>query len=431
MTAPNPGHHPEELAVAAARARIAAQLRVVAEVEDCPVPAALGRVLAADVISPIDVPAHDNAAMDGYAFAGSELAAAGAGPLRLRVIGTALAGAPFAGTPGPGECVRIMTGAVMPADCDTVVMQEQAERDSDGKDGKDGKVSNDGKGDQVVFAPGQKPGQNRRKRGEDLAAGQPALRAGRLLRPADLGLLSSLGIAGVRVRRRLKVAFFSTGNELRSPGETLDAGCVYDSNRSTLRGMLERLGVEAIDLGLVRDNPAALEAVLTEAATRADAILTSGGVSVGEADFTRALLARLGAVDFWNIAMKPGRPFAFGRIGNALLFGLPGNPVATMVAFYVFVRAALLAMAGAGDTDLPVLRARCASAIRKVPGRSEFQRGILAPGDDGWEVRITGPQSSGILRSMSEANCLILLPPECAGVAPGEFVDLWVFDGLV
>jgi len=412
---PVPEAQPRGLPVEVARALIAARLPVVGGVESLAVAAALGRVLADDVISPIDVPAHDNAAMDGYAFAAAESTRAGNAPLRLRVAGTALAGAAWNGTPGPGECVRIMTGAVMPAGCDTVVMQEMATRE----------------GDWVVLPGGQKPGQNRRRRGEDLQAEQPALRRGRLLRPADLGLLASLGIATVTVRRRLRVAFFSTGNELRSPGETLAAGCIYDSNRTTLRAMLERLGVEAIDLGLVRDDPAALEAVLNEAATRADAILTSGGVSVGEADFTRALLARLGEVAFWNIAMKPGRPFAFGRIGSAMLFGLPGNPVATMVAFYVFVREALLTMAGVNETALPVLRARCTSAIRKPPGRSEYQRGILAPGATGWEVRVTGAQGSGILRSMSEANCLILLPPEQGDVAPGETVDLWGFDGMV
>jgi molybdopterin molybdotransferase len=292
-------------------------------------------------------------------------------------------------------------------------------------------------GDSIRFAPGiVRAGDNRRKAGEDLARGEPALRAGRLLRPADIGIGASLGQATLPVFRKLRVAFFSTGDELRSVGQPLDPGCVYDSNRYTLHAMLTRLGVEALDLGVVRDDPAALEAAFADAAARADAVITSGGVSVGEADHTRQVMARLGEVAFWTIAMRPGRPMAFGSISNgdsrAVLFGLPGNPVAVMVTFYAFVRAALLRMAGATPTPLPLLRARAALAIRKRPGRTEYQRGIVERADDGdWTVRLTGGQGSGILRSMSEANGLIVLHHAQDAVAAGDWLDVVPFDGLI
>ena len=319
-----------------------------------------------------------------------------------------------------------MTGAVMPAGLDTVVPQEFVKVDG-------GRVS--------IPAGVVRRGDNRRLAGEDLARGEAALTAGRVLRPADLGLLASLGQAEVPVFRRLRVAFFSTGDELRSIGEALPAGCVYDSNRYTLWGMLERLGVELIDLGVVRDDPAALEATFRAAARDADAVITSGGVSVGEADHTKMVMAKLGDVLFWRIAMRPGRPMAIGRIGNggngeeghsAILFGLPGNPVAVMVTFYALVRDALLAMSGAAQQTLPMLRAASVDAIRKKPGRTEYQRGIVTRAADGaWQVRITGSQGSGILRSMSEANGLVVLHHAQGNVAAGELVDVLPFDGLV
>jgi molybdopterin molybdotransferase len=389
-------------------------------VEHLAIRAALGRVLARDQISPIDVPSHDNSAMDGYALRGMDLASDRA--TLLPVAGTGLAGQRFEGIVPPGHCVRIMTGAVMPAGLDTVVPQEFATLETDGR---------------VDIPAGiVRTGDNRRLRGEDLARGEPALLAGRLLRPADLGLLASLGQAEVPVWRRLRVAFFSTGDELRSIGEPLDEGCVYDSNRYTLYGMLQRLGVELIDLGVVRDEPAALEAAFTRAAADADAVITSGGVSVGEADHTKAIMAQLGEVLFWKIAMRPGRPMAIGRIGppgrEAMLFGLPGNPVAVMVTFYAFVRDALLAMSGATPEPLPMLRAVSESALRKKPGRTEFQRGIVSPGKDGrWQVRITGAQGSGILRSMSQANGMVVLHHAQGHVAAGDLVDVIPFEGLI
>lgn len=407
-------YDPKALPVADAQKVIREFIEPVAAIERVAVRAALGRVLAADVISTVNVPAHDNTAMDGWALRAADLAADAA--TQLRRVGTAFAGRPFEGTVGAGECVRVMTGAVMPAGCDTVVPQEMANATDD----------------DVSIPPGVVRGQHVRYAGEDLRLGQPCLRAGHRVSPADLGLIASLGIPEVSVTRRLRVAFFSTGDELASVGEALAPGAVYDSNRYTLWGMLQRLGVDLIDMGVVRDDPAALEAALTTAAASADAIITSGGVSVGEADYTRELLDRLGETVAWTIAMRPGRPMALGRIGGAYFFGLPGNPVAVMVTFYEFVRPALLALAGQTEGhELPRVTAICRDAIRKRPGRTEFQRGILAPDANGnWSVRLTGQQGSGVLRSMSEANCLIVLEHERGNVAAGEAVTVQLFEGL-
>ncbi|MDO8651631.1 MAG: molybdopterin molybdotransferase MoeA [Undibacterium sp.] len=381
---------------------------------------ALGRVLASDIISGINVPAHDNSAMDGYALRGSDLPANG--DLVLKIIGSAYAGRAFAGAVQARECVRIMTGAVMPAHCDTVIPQEFTQNASE---------------ECVTIPFGKvKMGDNRRFKGEDLACGKKALAKGKLLRPADLGLLASLGVAEVPVQRRLRVAFFSTGDELRSLGETLDEGCVYDSNRYTLYGMLQRLGCEIIDMGVIKDDPVSLKAAFRTACENADAVITSGGVSVGAADYTKQIMAELGDVAFWTIGMRPGRPMAFGKIHShgksAYLFGLPGNPVAVMVTFYFLARNALLHMMGATNSPLPLVPARSQAAIRKRPGRTEYQRGILSIADDGQlQVAITGAQGSGILRSMSEANCMVVLHHHQGNVAAGDLVDLHLFEGLV
>ncbi|WP_342051951.1 MULTISPECIES: molybdopterin molybdotransferase MoeA [unclassified Cupriavidus] len=395
-------------------------------IEQVAIRAGLDRVLAEDIVSPIDVPAHDNAAMDGYAFSGAALATATADGVTLDVAGTSFAGGAIGVTASATQAVRIMTGAVMPAGCDTVIPQEFVE------------VIDDGAGTQRIrfAADAVRAGDNRRLRGEDLARGQAALQNGRILRPADIGMLASLGIPEIKVRRRLRVAFFSTGDELRSIGEPLDPGCVFDSNRYTLHGMLRRLHVDLIDMGVVRDDPDALETAFRTACENADAIITSGGVSVGEADFTKQTMSRLGEVTFWKIAMRPGRPMAFGRITSdghdALLFGLPGNPVAVMVTFYHFVRAALHRQMGAEVPPLPLFRVRSAGPIRKKPGRTEYQRGVLARGADGeWEVRITGQQGSGVLRSMSEANCFIVLGHDQGPVSAGGAVEVMLFDGLI
>ena len=379
---------------------------------------ALGRVLAEDVISPVDVPAHDNSAMDGWAVRFADLATDGA--TRLKNVGTAFAGRPFAGKLGAGETARIMTGAVLPEGFDCVVIQEVAKVD----------------GDTVIVPPGQKLEQNVRRAGEDLKAGLPAIPAGKLLRPAELGVIASLGIAEVSLKRRVRVALFSTGDELCSIGTPLFPGAVYDSNRYTLWGMLTRLGCEVIDLGVVKDDPAALEAAFRTAAASADAIITSGGVSVGEADFIKQLMAQLGEVAFWKIAMKPGRPMAFGKIGDgkesAWLFGLPGNPVAVMVTFYKFVQPALLKLMGIDPLPaLPAFAARCMTPMKKGKGRTEFQRGILFQENGEWCVRPTGHQGSGMLSSMAKADCFIVLDAEREKVAAGDLVQVQVFGGIV
>jgi molybdopterin molybdotransferase len=413
------GYDPNALRVDKAQEFIARLVPRVQAVEHVALRSALGRVLAADVVSPIDVPAHDNSAMDGFALRGADLAREG--DTCLAVAGTGYAGAQFAGSVPAGHCVRIMTGAVMPPGLDTVVPQEFTRTEGDAV---------------VIPSEAVRPGDNRRCRGEDLARGQAALQRGRLITPADLGLLASLARAEVPVYRRLRVAFFSTGDELRSIGEPLDEGCVYDSNRYTLYGMLQRLGVDLIDMGVVRDEPRALAHAFETAAASADAVITSGGVSVGEADHTKRIMKQLGDVLFWRIAMRPGRPMAIGRIakgGNdAILFGLPGNPVAVMVTFYAFVRDALRRMSGAEGLPLPLLRARCTTALRKKPGRTEYQRGIVTRTPDGpWQVAITGSQGSGILRSMSEANGLVVLHHDQGDVAAGDEVEVMPFEGVV
>jgi len=410
-------YDPDALPVARANEVIRAFVAPITGVETLPVRATLGRVLAEDIVSPINVPSHDNSAMDGFAVRSADLSAEA--PAVLSEIGVALAGKEYRGEVGPGQCVRIMTGAVMPQGTDTVVIQEIVKVD----------------GKHVTVPPGQEPGQHRRLAGEDLEKGRSALKAGALIRPAELGLIASLGIGEVIVRRRLKVAFFSTGDELRSITEKLGPGDVYDSNRYTLYGMLTRLGCEVIDMGVVRDDPILLEAAFRKAAASADAVVTSGGVSVGEADFTKQMMAKLGEVAFWKIAMRPGRPMAFGRIQtdgkSAYLFGLPGNPVAVMVTFYHFVRGALLFMMGRRDTDLPLLRVKSQSALRKRPGRTEYQRGILEQENGEWTVRLTGAQGSGILRSMSDANCFVVLHHDQGSVKAGDPVDVMLMDGLV
>ncbi|WP_077035354.1 gephyrin-like molybdotransferase Glp [Pelomonas sp. KK5] len=414
------GHDPDALPVPVARQAIARLLPAPPAAESVPLRESLGRVLAEDIVSGLQVPPQDNAAMDGYALRGTDLA--GEGPTRLTIAGTSLAGDQPAAELPPGHCRRIMTGAAMPDGLDTVVPQEFVQRD-------------DTQGCIVIPAGVLKPGANRRLAGEDLALGEVALRAGRRLAPADLGLMASLGKAEVPVRRRLRVAILATGDELRPVGTTpLPPGCIYDSNRHTMWAMLQRLGVcEVLDHGVVADDPAALRAAFTRAAAEADVVISSGGVSVGEADHTKAVMAELGEVLFWKLAMRPGRPLAIGRIGEALLFGLPGNPVAVMVSFYAFVREALLALAGATPAPLPLLRARLTSPLRKKAGRTEYQRGIVGRAADGggWQVEITGSQGSGVLSSMSRANGLLVLDHAAGDLPAGAEVDVIPFEGLI
>lgn len=402
------------LSASEARDRMLAEVTPIVGHEFVPVRSALGRILAADIIAPHDVPAHDNSAMDGYAIHFASLTADA--ETRLSVVGTAFAGNAFSGLVGNGQAVRIMTGAVLPAGADTVVVQEVTRLE-----------------DNVVVVPrGQRAGQNTRRAGEDLTRGAVALAAGKKIGPAELGLIASLGIAEVDVKRRLRVAFFSTGDELASLGTPLAPGQIYDSNRYTLHGLLSRLGADIIDLGVVPDQPEALEAALSEAATVADAIITTGGVSVGEADFIKEILARIGEVHFWKLNIKPGRPMAFGKVGNAWLFGLPGNPVAVMVSYTQFALDALLRLSGLDPVpERPLLTVKAANAIKKQPGRREYLRGTIAAVNGIFAVKTTGNQGSGVLRSMSEANCFVVLPEQCAGVQAGDEVTVQLFDGLI
>ena len=416
MTQSSPGGDAERalLSVGAARSLILDTLSPIEGWECVAVRAALDRVLARDVIAPCNVPAYDNSAMDGYAVRAADLASDAETALAL--VGTAFAGHPFAHTVGAGEAVRIMTGAPVPDGADTIVMQELTRRE----------------GEQVRVPAGLKKGQNLRRAGEDLAAGSIALAAGTRCGPAELGLIASLGIAEVVVHRPLRVAFFSTGDEITSIGLPLAPGKVYDSNRYTLFGALSRLGCELLDMGVIPDEAAALEAALRDAAQAADVIITSGGVSVGEADFIREMMARMGEVSFWKLAIKPGRPMAFGRIGDAVLFGLPGNPVAVLVSFYQFVQDALLKLMGVSPLA-PAERfaVRADFALRKQPGRVEYLRGRLQR--DGAEptVAMAGAQGSGVLRSMSDADCFVVLPEDCTAVQPGDMVFIQPFNGLV
>jgi molybdopterin molybdotransferase len=392
--------------------------------------------------------------MDGYAFASASLTPSPVeNTYRLHIAGTALAGAAWRGEVAAGACVKITTGAVMPAGLDTVVPQELVQTMADGH---------------ISFAADAvRPGANRRRCGEDLPLGGVALAQGTRVSPAALGLLASLGLPTVRVYRKLRVAYFSTGDEILAPGQPPREGAVFDSNRFSLFGLLTRLGVELLDLGAVGDEPSALEATFRRAAQEADVVITSGGVSVGEADHTRATMQKLGDVAFWRVAMRPGRPMAVGRIhgseakaaadanaasacsfqkpghstftqrsgtgaGGAVLFGLPGNPVAVMVSFIAFVRPALLRMMGSTEALPPRLKARATQALRKAPGRTEFQRGVVDTAPDGTlQVRTTGHQGSGLLSSMVQANGLIVLPHDQGPVAVGDWVDVMLFEGVL
>ena len=421
------GYDPDALAADTVNAFLAEMVPLPTQTQSLELMHALGRVLAQDVISPIDVPAHDNSAMDGYAFDGSALNATQA--LQLRVVGTALAGKAYEGKVTAGQCLKIMTGAIVPPPLNTVVPQELVQ--IQGRD--------------ILIPPGLlRVGDNRRFRGEDVPCGSVALAAGTVLTPACMGLLASLGLSTVQVHRKLRVAYFSTGDEILSLGDAPREGAVYDSNRFTIWGLLQGMGIECVDLGVVRDDPVALESAFREAAQQADAIVTSGGVSVGEADHTKAMMRKLahseapgqGGVAFWRIAMRPGRPMAVGRIGQVPLFGLPGNPVAVMVTFLAFVRPALWRMMGARandpQVDSPLLQACSSEAIRKKPGRTEYQRAIVSRAADGTlNVRTTGQQGSGVLSSMVQANGLMVLPHAQGNIAIGDVVEVMMFAGVL
>ena len=402
-------YDPNAMSVTQARQFIKQFLSPVAETETVTTMQALGHVLAADIVSPSNVPNHNNSAMDGYAFKYSE------GAKIIKVIGTAFAGKAFSEEVKAGECVKIMTGAVIPTGADTVVMQERIAI----------------KSDCITLLEIPVKGVNVRLVGEDLKIGQTVLTKGHMLKPADLGLIASLGIGEVSVFRQLKVAFFSTGDELVGVGKSLQTGQIYDSNRYTIFGMLSRLGVVISDFGVVPDQPDLLEATLLKAATENDVVITSGGVSVGEADYMKSLLAKHGQVLFWKINMKPGRPLAYGKVGAAHYFGLPGNPVASIVSFYQFVREALICLMGSQAKPLPMFKVECTEAIKKATGRTEFQRGILFEDAGTWKVKPLPNQGSGVLSSMSAANCFIVLDDTVGNCDAGKMVSVQLLEGII
>ncbi|KAA3667186.1 molybdopterin molybdotransferase MoeA [Pectobacterium carotovorum] len=374
---------------------------------------AAGRITAHAIASPINVPPFANSAMDGYAVRYADLSAA----VPLPLAGKAFAGAPFTDDWPAGTCIRIMTGAPIPAGTDTVIMQEEAE------------VSEDG----IRFPHEVKPGQNIRLAGEDIQAGASVLPAGTRLGVAELPLLASLGIAQIDVVRRLKVAVFSTGDELQPVGEPLADGQIYDTNRFAVRLMLEQLGCEIHDLGIIRDDPAALRAAFHKADQLADLVISSGGVSVGEADYTKQMLDELGDIHFWKLAIKPGKPFAFGKLQHAWFCGLPGNPVSAALTFYQLVQPLLARLSGYTQWRLPPrVRVKTTSTLKKTPGRTDFQRGIFSRNAQGeLEVRTTGHQGSHVFSSFSLGNCFIVLEQDRGRVAAGEWVEIEPFNALL
>lgn len=387
------------------------QLTCCCDSEQLPLPEALGRVLASDIASPLAVPPFDNSAMDGYAVRLEDLASG----TPLIMAGKAFAGQPYHGEWPAGHCVRIMTGAPVPAGTDAVVMQEETQAD----------------GDRITFLAQPEPGQNIRRAGSDIGKGDCVLPAGTRLTPREMPLLASLGVATVTVRRPLKVAIFSTGDELKPVGTPLAHGDIYDSNRYGVRAMLARMGCDCLDLGIIPDDPAQLRAAFIRADEEADVLITTGGVSVGEADFTKQLLDELGEIGFWKLAIKPGKPFAFGRLPRAWFFGLPGNPVSAMVTFDQLVQPALAKLAGQHFERPLQLQAIAAEPLKKSPGRLDFQRGILSQGPNGLEVRSTGSQDSAVFSSLSRANCYIVLERERGRIAVGETVTVEPLGGLL
>ena len=400
-----PGLLPFEQAVA----NMLSQVSPITETLTLPIDQALHYVLAQDIASPLNVPPHDNSAMDGYAFAIESLNES----KTLVLIGRSMAGAPFQGTCQPGECIRIMTGAKMPDCCDSVEMQENVKAD----------------GENITFLQEKTFGSHVRNAGEDIKIDQQVLHSGHKLAAVDIGVLASLGVADVVVYRKLKVALIATGDELKLPGQALRSGDIYESNSYVLAAMLKTLHVDIIDFGIIADDFEAIKAAFVSADEQADAVISSGGVSVGDADYTKTVLDELGEIGFWKIAMKPGKPFAFGKLANSVFFGLPGNPVSALVTFHQLALVALTKMQNAKPLTRTHLSVKCGSDLRKSPGRLDFQRGVLSINEAGENVvASTGAQGSGILSSLARANCFIILPSEQGAVKAGEMVNVQLFD---
>ena len=403
-----PGLLPFEQALAT----MLSQVSPITETLNLPIEQALHYILAQDIASPLDVPPHNNSAMDGYAFALKSLQA----NKTLTLVGRSMAGAPFQGTCQPGECIRIMTGAKVPTCCDSVEMQENV-------------TAND---EQITFLEEKAFGSNVRNAGEDIKCGQQVLFSGHRLTAVDIGILASLGVAEVVVYRQLKVALIATGDELKLPGDALRVGDIYESNSFVLSAMLTKLNVEVINFGIIEDDFNAIKAAFIGADKQADAVISSGGVSVGDADYTKTVLDELGEIGFWKIAMKPGKPFAFGKLANSVFFGLPGNPVSALVTFHQLALVALTKMQNSAPLKRTHLTVKCTTDLRKAPGRMDFQRGILSVNDEGENVvTSTGAQGSGILSSLARANCFIILPKEQGRVAAGEKVNVQLFDSFL
>ena len=403
-----PGLTPFDLALE----QLLSQVNVSKKTQLIPLEQACGRVLAQDVMSDMQIPSADNSAMDGYAIRSIDLAS----HKTLKQVGKVFAGHPLEQVIEAGQCVRIMTGGQVPAGCDAVVMQENTQAS----------------GDDISFLHEVKVGENIRRAGEDIAVGQTLLTTGRHLTPADIGLLASLGIARVCVFNKLTVAVISTGDELQTPGATLKPGQFYESNGYTVTALLERLGVTVISFGIVSDDIEQLRDTFIQADAQADVVITSGGVSVGEADYTKDILEELGEIGFWKLAIKPGKPFAFGKLSTAWFCGLPGNPVSSMMTMYVLVQPMLAKLAGHTEWKEPLsIPAITKTAFKKVPGRADYQRGIYSLEDGKFVVETTGNQSSGAFRSMSLANCFVVLERERGRVEIGETVNIQLFNSTL
>ena len=406
------GYDPNAMSVVKAKAWIANFLKPTDQKETIHIKDALNRIVAEPIIATMNVPNHDNSAMDGYAMNLDLLP--DHGPFKLKVTGKLFAGNPLEGN--LEGALRIMTGATIPYGLNAVIPQEHVEL-------------NEGV---ITFQTKPQANQNIRRAGEDIKTGQTILKNGRSIEPCDLGLLASLGIDSIKVYRKIKVAFFSTGDEIISLGNPLLPGQVYDSNRYSLIGLLKRLDVETFDLGVIPDDKKIIEDTLKKASDIADIVITTGGVSVGEADYMKDILKKIGEILFWKISMKPGKPLAYGKIGQFHYFGLPGNPVSTMVTFYQFVREAVLTLSGQTPVPkIPIIKAKLLGPLKKIPGRTEFQRGAYEQDDQGtFKVSPLKDQGSGILRSMSEANCFILLHEDTAHLEKDMWVDIQLFDNL-